>query len=1080
MNNRNHSSGEMAPLTVYRASAGSGKTFRLTVHYIKLLVADPSAYRRILAVTFTNKATEEMKMRILTQLYGISHRCNDSDTQSYLQRIVEETGLGEETVRERAGIALGYLLHNYSYFRVETIDSFFQSVLRNLAHELDLTANLRVELNDREVEQLAVDELIDSLNSQSRELTWILEYIRENMEDDKSWNVIGAIKRFGENIFKDIYKQEHGQLNQVLHQSDFFARYSGQLKKIKRESRESMLRLADEFFEKLEQCGLSVSDFASGERGVCGYFVKLRKEIFDDKLLTKTVVEAFDNPSKWLKKADQVIGNPLGNAVDDIFQPLLLKAERNRIRLFKLYKSADLTLRHLNQLRLLNSIDERVHEMNKTANRFLLSDTQALLNALIQDSDSPFIFEKIGTQIDHIMIDEFQDTSTIQWQNFKVLLKECMSRRNSQNLIVGDVKQSIYRWRSGDWRLLNDIESQFSEEQLKADSLKENRRSALRVIQFNNAFFNVAKSVEEAAIAEENEAGARQLAKAYSDVEQLTNACQNHGGFVHVELFAGDDYTEKTLEKTRKAIENLLQNGSQPKGIAILVRSNKTIQAIADYLSKEMPEVPLVSDEAFRLDASMAVNVLIEALRALSQPENQVARAYLAKVYQLNVLAKPIGEDEIFRDIEQIDQFLPQPYVHESETLRSMPVYDLCQQLYRIFKLDAIGGQTAYLCAFYDILNKFVADNLASVETFLEAWDEDLHEKTIQGTDIDGIRLLTIHKSKGLEYETVLMPFCDWRLELSNLIWCKLSDDDTPFNELPIVPIDYSASQMRGTIFDAHYQDEHLQNTVDNLNLLYVAFTRARQNLFVWGKKDTKGLRSHVIGQALQEVAEMLNDSELRDYETGTIFTYGELTQIEKNDVKKSENAFRKPTENLPIGIQAFENKANFKQSNDSRTFLDSEHADEQQNTYIHLGNVLHAIFSTIRTADDIPQALRQLQSEGILYDEQLTPEKLTQMLTKRLNDPRVAHWFSHRWQLFNECTILYTDPINGSVKDKRPDRVMTDGKETIVVDFKFAKPDEDHHQQVRKYVELLREMGLPNVRGHLWYVYSNKIEDVH
>ena len=227
-------------------------------------------------------------------------------------------------------------------------------------------------------------------------------------------------------------------------------------------------------------------------------------------------------------------------------------------------------------------------------------------------------------------------------------------------------------------------------------------------------------------------------------------------------------------------------------------------------------------------------------------------------------------------------------------------------------------------------------------------------------------------------------------------------------------------------------------------------------------------------------MAETLNDSELRDYEAGTIFTYGELTPIEKNDVKKSDNAFRKPTENLPIGIQAFENKANFKQSNDSRTFLDSEHADEQQNTYIHLGNVLHAIFSTIRTADDIPQALRQLQSEGLLYDEQLTPEKLTQMLTKRLNDPHVAHWFSQRWQLFTECTILYTDPINGSVKDKRPDRVMTDGKETIVVDFKFAKPDEDHHQQVRKYVELLREMGLPNVRGQLWYVYSNKIEDVH
>ncbi|MBR6998212.1 MAG: UvrD-helicase domain-containing protein, partial [Prevotella sp.] len=449
------------PLTVYKASAGSGKTFTLASEFIKLLVRNPQNYRQILAVTFTNKATEEMKMRILSQLYGIWRGLDDS--KSYAQKVYAALGgeLSQQQIAQRAGEALHLLLHNYSHFRVETIDSFFQSVMRNLARELNLTANLRVGLNDVQVEELAVDQLIDSLSASDQMLQWLLKYIMDNINDDRSWNVIGQIKVFGRTIFRDYYKSHSEQLNAVMHQKGFFEGYQQQLHQLRQQARRRMEDIGNAFFETLESEGLDIDDLSHGVKGVAGLFLKLQRGEFDEAVLGKRASDCLGQPDKWCRKthprrdlihhlADTSLGNLLRQAFDE--QP----------RQWKLYKSADLTLRHLSQLRLLASIEQKVHQLNEEQNRFLLSNTQQLLHQLIDGSDSPFIFEKIGTQLEHIMIDEFQDTSTVQWQNFKVLLQETMSHKGSENLIVGDVKQSIYRWRSGDWRLLAGIKAQFS------------------------------------------------------------------------------------------------------------------------------------------------------------------------------------------------------------------------------------------------------------------------------------------------------------------------------------------------------------------------------------------------------------------------------------------------------------------------------------------------------------------------------------------------------------------------------------------------------------------------------------------
>ena len=1098
------------PLTVYKASAGSGKTFTLATEYISLLVENPMNYRTILAVTFTNKATEEMKMRILSQLYGIWKQLPDSD--NYLKAVQEKTALDTKVISERAGISLSYLLNNYNYFRVETIDTFFQSVMRNMARELDLTTNLRIGLNDYQVEELAVDQLIADLSTTDAMLQWILRYIMENISDDKSWNVIGHIKLFGRHIFSDAYKNVCRSLEEKLAEPGFFDQYTTRLRELRQSAVERMKQFADSFFDILDSEGLTVDDFPYGKSGLCSFFLKLRQGQFDEGIVGRRVADSMGDPTKWYKKTHP--RRELIHALaDSTLDSLLRQAAEERPRQWRLYKSADLTLRHLSQLRLLSSIEQKVRELNQDANRFLLSDTQQLLHSLIGDSDSPFIFEKIGAQLEHVMIDEFQDTSTVQWKNFRVLLDEAMSHESSSNLIVGDVKQSIYRWRAGDWRLLNDIESQFNAQQTITLPLDTNYRSQRRIITFNNTFFQQAARLEYLSLQEINEVEAHQLEKAYADVEQKIPDKRGHEGFVHIELLPAEDYQTQMFQRLKETVSELLAAGATQEQMAILVRTNAVIPLIAQYFMEQMPEVTIVSDEAFRLDASNAVCLLIRAMRLLIHPDDQLTKAAIAKSYHNDVLQDYQGDGLQMLATTDLDALLPESYIAHFDELRAMPLYDLAERLYTIFGLERLIGQSAYVCTFYDYLVNFVNDSAADITAFLTEWDETLCSKTIQSNETNGIRIFSIHKSKGLEYEHVIIPFCDWQLEKQsgNILWCRPTE--APFNDLPIIPVDYSQKQMMGTIFEADYRHEHLQNTVDNLNLLYVAFTRACRSLFVIGRRKGSGTRSLLIEQALPLVANALQESDpqadiilegLDDEKQPICLTYGILLPQNTSPSTillppSTQNPFLQPYEPLPVTVRTFESKVTFRQSNRSKAFIeaDDEEAVRQQN-FIQTGSILHEVFSTIRTAADIPDALQRLQSEGVIYDGTLTPERITNILQKRLKDHRVADWFSDKWTLFNECSILSVE--DGQVCQHRPDRVMTDGQQWIVVDFKFGSPKPEYHDQVRQYMNLIQEMSLTShpspltphpspltshlspltsIKGYLWYVYSNQIEEV-
>ena len=845
-----------------------------------------------------------------------------------------------------------------------------------------------------------------------------------------------------------------------------------------------MILIGESFFDTLDGEGLSIDDLANKNRGIAAFFLKLQKGVFDPSIENATVANCLSNPEKWCAKThpqrDFIISLAEGTLGD-----ILRYAVEERPRQWKLYKSADLTLRHLNQLRLLGSIEKKVRELNENNNRFLLSDTQQLLHALIEGSDSPFIFEKIGTQLEHVMIDEFQDTSTVQWQNFRVLLDEAMSHEDGSNLIVGDVKQSIYRWRAGDWRLLNDIEQQFRQQQIETISLKKNYRSERNVITFNNYFFSHAAELEYQEQQELNPEEAEQLKKAYADVVQEIPEGREAAGEVSVTLLPAEDYQETTLQQVAETISTLINRGVSQQEIAILVRVNNQIPTIAQYFLEQMPEVTIVSDEAFRLDASVAVNLLVSALRLLTHPDDLLTKAAIVKCYHIDVLKEQTEDNELLLRTNDLDQLLPEAFLTQREMLLTMPLYELAERLHAIFELERLNEQSAYVFAFYDQLASYVNDNTADIDSFLAAWDESICGKTIQSEETNGVRILSIHKSKGLEYNYVICPFCDWQLEKQsgNILWCQ--PEEQPFSDLPIAPVDYSRGQMMGTIYETDYLHEHLQNTVDNLNLLYVAFTRAKKGLYVFGKRGAKASRSGLIEQCLPLVAQEMPEailSSIEDEKGVLRFSLaGSASKASQasSASQASDNPFLQPSGPIAVDFRYMESQVNFRQSNRSQAFIEADESDEiERLNYIQTGSVLHQIFSMIRTTDDIEDALKQLQFEGVLYDEQITPERITAMLRKRLQDPRVADWFSPRWNLFNECTILTME--DGEVKERRPDRVMTDGRNWVVVDFKFGSPKPEYDDQVREYMALIKTMQPEAaVNGYLWFVYSNKIEEV-
>lgn len=1071
-------SADSPTLAVYKASAGSGKTFTLAVEYIRLLLINPYDYERILAVTFTNKATEEMKTRILSQLYGLSHQSEDS--MSYMRELKKATGMSEAEISKQAGKALHILLHNYHYFRVQTIDTFFQNVLRNLARELQLNVNLRVELNSKEVVEQAVDEIIDSMSDDVKLLRTVMDYVEDNLQDDKRWNIIGNLKEFGGIIFSEVYKQHRKALEKVFEDPQFFVNYKKKLNDISRSLAKKYKEKGDAALQAVEAAGFDIDDFSNKSKGPIGYFLKLQAGSFNDKKIKNASVQkAMDDSEAWVAKSHKRRSEVL-QFVSDTLRPMMLDIEAQRPSDARTYNSCRVTLRHINDVSLLRNIEAAAHELNDIAQRFMLSDTQSLLYDIIGDDDTPFIFEKIGAMLHHVMIDEFQDTSIVQWAIFKHLLGECMSHGTS-NLVVGDVKQSIYRFRSGDWRLLNGIENEFHHGQVEIIPRRINYRSTRNVIAFNNTILSLIAEREIASIRAYSEERADELKKAYDDLKQEIPEGKPNSGLVYIEMLPKeqlDDMEEKTLQ----TIFDLMDKGVKQKDIAILVRNKRNIAAIADYIEQNSEgRINIVSDEAFRLDASPSVRIIVNAMKLLAHEDDTLA----------------LGQLE-----GDLHTSLPEAFKEQRQPLLTMSLTDLVEALIQLFfathsegdDMAMLNRDGAYVTKFLDKVHQCTADGIILLEDFLQMWDDSLCEQTIEGADNNGVRILTIHKSKGLEFDHVLMPYCNWQYNpVETTIWAAPKEE--PFSELPLVPLGYrSVSSLEDTIYAADGIEEYINNIVDNLNLLYVAMTRAKSSLFVFGERDEKSQkRCKAVCEAIRELPATIEGAEvyidnLDDEKKSLIVTYGTLSLTkslpqpsQEEDSKEASSSKGKSERgslltlkgsSSMVSLRSYPSSAVFRQSNDSLLFASD--GETTRTKMISRGIAIHELFSRIRTADDVEGAVRQMEQEEALPDD-TTRDELIALIQQKLSLPIVKEWFDKKWHVYNECDIIYPDVYT----TQRPDRVITDGTTTIVIDFKTGKPHSGHKDQVRRYEALLKEMSMPGVKGYLWYIENDEIIEV-
>lgn len=1066
---------ENGKLTIYKASAGSGKTFRLALEYIKLLLADPQAYRYILAVTFTNDATGEMKQRILAQLDGL--RKGDTSSTDFKKQLIKDTGYSETFIKRQAGVALSNILHDYTRFQIRTIDSFFQLIVKNLAHDLGLPPNQQIIIDNTPVLEEAVDQLIESLDAKSPVFNGIKDLIEQRIENDQRVDIARELKDFGKLVFNEEFLKHRLEINKALQDNNIISSYKNALYNEKKRLNQKTNYLTL-FYNRLQSEGLQESDIKR-VKSVTGFLAKV--DALDFKHISDTIKGYIEDTGKWLKTSSPdshraSIERTLRPFIKDVFDEYQAK--------IKQLNTIQLSGQHFNQMRLLDVLSKSVHDIVGASNSFLLSETPGLIHDLVRKEDSPFVFEKIGTQLRHIMIDEFQDTSRLQWENFKILLDECLANGEG-SLLVGDVKQSIYRWRNSDWNILNGMNGQTpGTEVVKLDT---NYRSNRNVIAFNNNLFvKILEGLCTKVTENGNKEEFAKLVTAYSDVYQQCPSHKPEQGYVNVKLFEGDaeDGKEWMKNSVLERILDLKSRGIHYSDIMLLVRRKADIEEMADFLSKHLPDTTIISDEAFRLDASPALQALIAALRLINNPDDGTSALTLAAIYRKEVLKMDFDWQHI--DSKTIQSYFPAAFrqLSHSQAFRMLPLYELLEKLTELFNLGTIAGQDAYLYSFFDQVTLYLQNAPSDVANFLNFWDETLCNVPAASNAVDGIRIKTIHKAKGLEFHTVIIPYCNWNMEGMNTILCppvSLPDyKKTPSPSIPLLLLDYG-SRMKESYYKEYFEREQMQQWVDNLNLLYVALTRPKSNLFILGRKNghnysVETLLKDALEWETEEQTEDTDENNKEKKNKNKVFVHEEGTLVKS---KTGQKAGTKAPVIPDIRIKSYSKAIEFRESNRSKDFITEQTDGKPSNRqeYIERGKLLHNVFSSIRTTDDIDKVLTSLEFEGIIGSRHVR-DNVQQAIGNLLNNEIVKGWFSGKWHIRNECNILSWK--NGEIEERRPDRVMLGKDETIVVDFKFGSERPEYDEQVREYMRTLRRMGYPHVRGYLWFVLEgNKVKEI-
>lgn len=1051
--------------SIYRSSAGSGKTRTLAKEYLKLALRSRADYfKHILAVTFTNKSTQEMKDRILAYLDDFANN-RDNDLSEELRT---ELKLDASTFQLYAQETQAEILHKYAQFSISTIDAFFQKVIRSFTREAGLVGDYRLEVEQEPIMEEVIDNLMDELGSNEQLTRWVVDFANENLENERAWDVRSSLIKFSEEIFKEEFREIEDEVTKTTAQPNFFSDLLKQLRKRKFEFTNFVTSKAKEALTLIHEQNLTATDFKYAGGGVYNWFQKVSKHTsvkqFDEKEIGKRPLNEYQSSKNYPDK-DTIHRGVLTKLADEKLIPLLNDILTYREANYKTALSTEVALSNFYSFGLITDISRKLKEYKDENGIMLLADAPRFLNGVIQDSDTPFIYEKVGSFYRNYLIDEFQDTSGLQWKNFLPLLTNGLDQ-GYPSMVVGDVKQAIYRWRGGDLNLLQQkVEQEVGGHRVGSKELNHNYRSASAIVEFNNTLF---KSLS---MLVASETGKTISTDAYTDVAQQVHKTEK--GFVSITLLKDEEdrkWKEIALSKIPEYLERLQGLGVPLKDIAILVRDNRDGQLIVKHLlqyknsddAKPECRYEVVSNESLRLDGASSVNLLISALHYLLNPENAIARAQLGYEYsRLHEPDRPLTD--VFAVTNQIDfeNNLPESFTKRKATLKKMPLFELTESLVELFALGKITGELAYLQSFQDLVLEFSNRERNDIGVFLEWWETIKFKKSIQVSgEVDAVQILTVHKSKGLQFKYVIVPFCAWELDhgfgRDPNLWVQ--SKEIPFDKAGHLPVKYS-STLDDTVFSEYYKEERSRSYLDNLNLLYVALTRAEQGLIVMlphQKRTVGGLLIDGIQQSLELKSGW--DEATQTWSAGS-------WSIAKEKNKKVSSI---PIELNHYPATSWRDQLVIRQT--AKGFFNK--AENETFEKVRYGIHIHTILSRVKYQKEWEEVLERLVSEGLISLEE--KPRIYELMTELLSNPLIASWFSESWKVRTEVPIII--PGGG---DNRIDRLMTDGSRAIVVDFKTGEPAKADQHQVIEYIAIMHQMNFTEVEGYLLYTKTGDVVSV-
>ncbi|TMU55224.1 UvrD-helicase domain-containing protein [Flagellimonas algicola] len=1028
---------ETPQFKIYSASAGSGKTYSLTKEYLLLLLKDgsPSKFRQLLAITFTNKAVGEMKSRILESLYSFGLDMPPEKRGSLFNEIREELSLSPQQLQQRSQTVLQRILHNYSFFEISTIDKFNHKIIKTFARDLQLSQNFEVELDTDLLLHEAIGRLLERAGSDEALTQTLIAFSLEKIDEDKSWDVSYDLMEIGKLLFQEDHADHIASLKSKTIEDfkDIQKKISTQILALET----YVSKQATEVLGDIEKQGFAPEDFP--RQTLPNHFKKISGKEFNIKVLYANKLEESLQAGRLLKASDKRDSSHLATFILDKY--LSIKKElyqRNFLR--NIYGN-------IVPLTLLNEIAKEIKNIELDREVIPISALNSILSKEVRNQPVPFIYERMGEKYRHYFLDEFQDTSKVQWENLVPLIGNALESVNEKNeqgtlFLVGDVKQAIYRWRGGKAeQFLNLISGKSRPFSIapKTFALDTNWRSYSEIVQFNNQFFSTV-----APILKNTEY--RNLF--FEGCNQKPNDKQ--GGYIELSFvdMEVDNKAEEHCHQVLKTIENLQTKDYVYSDICILVRKNDHGMLLANFLSEN--QIPVVSSESLLLKNNSTVGFLISLLKVMENPSDQESTYAL-----LYYLSKSTVDPHLFisSHLEKVAELLLDAYGFSIPELQTQPVIIILEKAIRHFK--PADQSQAYLVFLLDEVLVVEKREGPGVVAFLKYWEQKKDKLSIAAPEhIDAVKIMTIHKSKGLEFPMVIFPFAnalihDPRKQKKSWVGALPKEQELGLDEFLI----NSRKEMLqyNEITSKNYLEEMEKTELDALNVLYVALTRAEKGLFILSETDKAANNLEQCNSYSNLFQYFLNQKGLEENKEGK-YTFGVLT----HRAEEQEEPAMQST-NIPFA-EKDEKDTGFAISTRSAHLWDDERREA-----IELGNLVHHALSKIKTMEDVPSVLDNLQESGQLtaVDSGYVKEKIMGVV----EHPQLREYFSLAYQILNEQEILLSKG-----KTLRPDRIaIKDGKASII-DYKTGNPAPSHHEQIMEYADALKAMDF--TLGHLIIVY--------